>query len=156
MSNLIWYDLFDELNTYFQANNLSAYNGYVVKPQTVDSTLYPFYYFDRVGTTEIDIFDLDNTHVVEENEPKITFNIRVGTVSPDSTDTSLESANLEHFTVEKAIRTELYNYRYNSGTDLSKCLYAATINNIVPVVQEDGSQANTLSDINITVFYKGV
>jgi hypothetical protein len=153
MTDLIWYDLFEDINTYFQANNLSDFRGYAHQPQTIDSTIEKYYYFSLATENDMDIFDIDGTHINDEVEPSVTFDITIGTKATDKTDTTRQSAELAIYNAQKAIRTELYNYRYLAGTELSKCLYTATINNIQEIPQEDGTQAVDISEMNITIFY---
>ena len=110
MSDLIWNDLFIEIDKYFQANNLSNFDGYASKPVANDPTSFPFYYFQLESENEIDIFDKDGLNYNGDSEPNITFDIYIGTVSPDATDITLLSAETEAFEAQEAIREELYNW----------------------------------------------
>jgi len=153
VSDVIWYDLFEELNTYFQNNNLSDFKGYAHRPQAVDSTIRKYYYFTNDSENNIDVFDLDSTHITDDNKPSVTFTITIGTKASDKTDVTRKSAELAISNAQKAIRAELYNYRYNASTEMSKCLYSATINDIREIAQQEGTQAVDVSEMNITIFY---
>lgn len=153
MADLIWYDLFEDLNNYFQANNLSDFLGYAHRPQTVDSTVDKYYYFQLQNESNINIFDIDGTRSDEDNRPFLTFDMFIGTKADDATDTTRESANLAMYNAQKAIRQELYNYRYSGYSELSKCLYIALIDNIAEFIQEDGTQGVDITQMTITIFY---
>ncbi len=157
MADLIWYDLFEELNSFFQANNLSDFKGYAHRPQTVDSTVNKYYYFELQSENNLNIFDLDGTRIAEDDRPFLTFDIFVGTKATDATDQTRQSANLAMYNAQTAIRNELYNYRYNNGDlvtyPLYNCLYSANIDNIQEFPQQDGSQGVDISQMTITIFY---
>ena len=157
MADLIHFDLFEEIHAYFQANNLSSYDGYAHKPVSTDPTSYPFYYFELTNENSIDVFDFDSCSVNGTNRPFLTFVLTLGTVADDATDYTLKSANLAQFEAQKAIREELYNYRQVNTDDvtypLHNSLYTMTIDSIIPVQQEDGLQGCSISEMTITVFY---
>ncbi len=151
MADLIWYNLFEELNNYFQANNLSDFKGYAHKPQTVDSTVRKYYYFQLQSENSLNIFDIDGTRI-SENEPFLSFDLFIGTKAKSKTDTTRKSANLAMFEAQELIRQELYNYRY-SGVGMSNCLYAATIDSITDFTQGEGTKAVDITQMTITIFY---
>jgi len=157
MADLIWYDLFEELNSYFQANNLSDFRGYAHKPQTIDSTVSKYYYFQLANESDLNVFDVDGTRITENDRPYITFDIFVGTKASDKTDTTRQSANLAMFNAQTAVRQGLYDYRYDNGDlvtyPLYNCLYGANIDNIAEFQQEEGTQAVDISQMTITIFY---
>ena len=151
MSDLIWYNLFEELNTYFQDNNLSDFRGYAHRPQAVDPTVKKYYYFQLQSENSLNIFDIDGTRT-GDNEPFLSFDLFIGTKAKSKTDTTRQSANLAMFEAQELIRQELYNYRY-SGVGMSNCLYAATIDSITDFTQGEGTKAVDITQMTITIFY---
>lgn len=157
MSDLIWNDLFIEIDKYFQANNLNSYDGYASKPVANDPTSFPYYYFQLESENDIDIFDKDGLNFNDGNEPQTTFDIYIGTISPDATDITLLSAETEAFGAQKAIRTELYSWAVINEDGINypwhNCIYKMTINNITKEIEQTGTMGASKYKMNITAYY---